>query len=53
VANDSDQITSRQIVANPKTAFDRWMRAQIEVTFGFDLRAAPDPSYESLGVLRR
>jgi hypothetical protein len=53
VAGDSDQITYMQIMANPETAFDHWMRAQIEVTFGFDLGTAPDPTNESLGVSRR
>jgi hypothetical protein len=48
VASDSDQITSRQILANCEPAFDRWMRDQIEAIFGLDLGAALNPSNESL-----
>jgi hypothetical protein len=52
VASDSDQAKYMQILANPETDFDRWMREQIEQIFGFDPGAPAGPTNESLGTLR-
>jgi hypothetical protein len=49
VASDSDQTKYMQILANPETDFNRWMRQQIEQIFGRSSHkgAPPTPSRQN------
>ena len=49
VVSNRDQAAFMEIMANPQTDFERWIRDQLQDAFAFDLQAPPGPPNERLG----
>jgi hypothetical protein len=49
VVSSSDQTDFMEIMANPKTPFDRWYRDQLRDIFGFDPAQPAEERNELLG----
>jgi hypothetical protein len=49
VVSNRDQNAFMEIMADPKTEFDRWFRDEMQKIFDFDLNAPPTPPNEMIG----
>jgi hypothetical protein len=49
VISNRDQNQFMEIMANPKSDFDRWFRDRIQEIFAFDLNAPTSPPNELIG----